>query len=276
MGYKLPLNNLQGYGPGNVATLKCPAGPGAPTYDQIVLELGGGLTPAHIEYIRGKASGRIFHDDGTGTIINKRDDYRGIFTDAAFVVLDFTEPNARNGASEQLLASVPGALLTDLSFEIKLASGAPAVGTGTIKAVANYRPPTNNPFIRKMLNTTQAFSAAGTDAAPNIAFLPTGGNGGKVKRIWLHESVAGTTSRAEIRIANNVVHEVTRTRLENDQKRNGLVPQTGVFVMDFIEDGNLAGMLDTSRAPNVELRLTNGAACTYTVYYELIDPIGRL
>lgn len=274
MGYKLPLTNLQNVAPGNVATLKCPAGPGAPTYDQIKLELGGTLTPAHIEYVRGKANGRIFLDESTGTIINARDTYRGVFTEAGYVVLDFTEPKARNGAAEQLLASVPGALLQDLSFEIKLAAAAP--GAGTVKAVANYRPPTNNPFIRKMLSTTQAFAAAGTEASPNILYLPVGGNGGKLKRVWLHESVAGTTSFAQIRIANNVVHEVTRARNENDQKRNGLTPQAGVMVLDFVEDGNLAGMLDTSRAPMVELRLANGAACTYTVFYELIDPIGRL
>lgn len=274
MGYKLPLTNLQNVAPGNVATLKCPAGPGAPTYDQIKLELGGGMTPAHIEYIRGKANGRIFCDESTGTILNLRDDYRGIFTEAGYVVLDFTEPNARNGAAEQLLASVPGALLQDLSFEIKVAAGAP--GAGTIKAVANYRPPTGNPFIRKLLSTSQAFAAAGTDASPNILYLPVGGSGGKIKRVWLHESVAGTTTQAQMRIANNVIHEVTRTRAENDQKRNGLTPQAGIFVLDFVEDGNLAGMLDTANAPMVELRLTNGAACTYTVYYELIDPIGRL
>jgi hypothetical protein len=274
MGYKLPLTNLQNVAPGNVATLKCPAGPGAPTYDQIKFELGGGLTTANIEYIRGKANGRIFLDEGTGAIINKRDDYRGIFTESGYVVLDFTEPKARNGAAEQLLASVPGALLQDLTFEIKLASGANALST--LKAVANYRPPTNNPFIRKVLSTTQSFAAAGTDASPNIMYLPVGGAGGKIKRVWLHESVAGTTTQAQIRIANNVIHEVTRARAENDQKRNGLVPQTGIFVLDFIEDGNLAGMLDTANAPMVELRLTNGAACTYTAYYELIDPIGRL
>lgn len=274
MGYKLPLTNLQAFAPGNTALLKVPAGPGAPTYDQIKLILGGGLTPAHLEMVRGKANGRIFLDEGTGTIINKRDDYRGIFSEAGTVVLDFTEPSTKNGSAEQLLASVPGSLLQDLSFEIKIAAGAP-VG-GTLRAVANYRPPTNNPFIRKMLNTSQAFAAAGTDAAPNIMYLPTGGAGGKVKRVWIHESVAGVITQAQIRIANNVVYESTRANLENDQKRAKFVPQDGVCVLDFVEDGNLAGLLDTANAPNVELRLTTSAAANFTVFYELVDPIGRL
>ena len=45
MGYKIPLTNLQNVAPGNTATLKCPVGQGAPTYDQIRLELSGSLTP---------------------------------------------------------------------------------------------------------------------------------------------------------------------------------------------------------------------------------------
>lgn len=274
MGYKLPLTNLQNVAAGNVATLKCPTGAGAPTYDQIQFELGGGMTAAHIESVRGKANGRIFLDEGSGAVMQDREEYRGIFTAAGFLTLDFTEPKARNGAAEQLVASVPGALLQDLTFEIKIAAGAP--GGGTVRAFANYRPPTSNPYIRKLLNTTQAFSAAGTDAAPNIMYLPTGGAGGRLKRVWVHESVPGNVTAAQIRVANNVIHEVSRARLEHDQKRNGLVPQAGVMVLDFIEDGNLAGMLDTSTAPLVELRLSTGGGGSYTVYYELIDPIGRL
>lgn len=274
MGYKLNLTNLQGVTPGNVATLKLPVGQGAPTYDQIKLALSGGMLVSHIEWIRGKANGRIFFDEGAGGEIQDRDDYRGIFTEADYLVLDFTEPKARNGAAEQLLASIPGSLLQDLTFEIKIAAGAP--GGGKITATANYRPPTNNPYIRKMLSKPDSFSAAGTEAAPNIMYLPTGSNGGKLKRIWLKETTAGNITGVQLRIANNVVHEVTRASAENDQKRNGLVPQTGLFVLDFVEDGNLAGMLDTAAAPNCELRLVTTAGEAVKAYYELIDPVGRL
>ena len=274
MSYKLRLTNLQNVAPGNVATLKCPTGIGAPTYDQIRLTLSGGMLPSHIEFIRGKANGRIFFDEGTGAELIDRDDYRGIFTENGYVVIDFTEPKARNGAAEQLLASVPGALLQDLTFEIKIAAGAPALGR--IEASANYRPPTNNPFILKRLATTEAFSAAGSEGAPNIMYLPTGGAGGKMKRIWLKETTAGNIVAVQLRIANNVVHEVTRAAAENDQKRNGLVPQAGIFVIDFVEDGNLAGMLDTAAAPQTELRLVTTAGEALKAYYDFVDPIARL
>jgi Viral coat protein P2 N-terminal domain len=274
MTFKLPLTNLQNVGPGNTATLKIPAGRGTPTYDVLFLELGGTLTAAHIERLTLKANGRIVVDEGSGTVLNLREAYRGITTNAAYIAIDFTEPRARNGMSEQLLSAIPGNLLADLSLEIKIASGAPA--GGTIKAHALFRPPTANPFILKRLNTTQSFAAAGSASAPNIAFLPVGGAGGKLKRIWLHESVAGTTSEVQIRVANNSIFEATRAQIEHHQRRYELVPQTGVVVVDFVEDGNLAGVLDTAQAPAVELRLVNGAACTYSIWYEYIDPISRL
>ena len=274
MPFQLPLTNLQNVAPGNTATLRVPVGPNSPTYDQIKLVLSGGMLASHILSVRGKANGRIFLDEGSGTVLQSRDAYRGITTEAGFVVIDFTEPNARNGAAEQLLASVPGNLLQDLMFEIRIDAAAP--GNGKIQAVAIYRPPTSNPYIRKLLSTAISFAAAGTDAAPCIMYLPVGDAGGKIKRIWLQESVDNVITGLQVRIANNVVHEALIGAIENDAKRNKLVPQASWVVLDFISDGNLAGMLDTSAAPVVELRLQTSAAASFTVYYEMVDPIGRV
>ena len=270
MSFKLRATNLQNVAPGNTATLKLPVGKNAPTLDKVILELTGGLLASHIESIRGKANGRLFMDESTGTIMNLRDDYRGVFTAAGFLTLDFTEPNARNGAIEQLLASVPMSMLQDLSFEIKLAAAAPALGR--IDAQIVVRQPTNNPFILKKLNTTASFAASGEQ----IAYLPTGGAGGKLKRIWIHEGVAGTVDELQIRVGNSIAYETNREKLEYAQKCNGLTPQAGIVVLDFIEDGNLSGVLDTGNAANVELRINSSAANTYTIWYEFIDPIGRL
>lgn len=274
MAYSMELTDLQNVVPGNVATLKLPAGPNAPTYDQIKLALSGGITPAQITRITGKINGRIFMDEGTGAEVQDRDDYRGIFTEAGFVVLDFTEPKARNGAVEQLLASLPGHLCQAITFELQIDAAANVASR--ISASAQYRPPTNNAYIRKLLAINQGFTAAGTESAPNIVYIPTGDQGGKLKRLWIKEATNGNITGAELRIANNVVHKVTRTKLENDAKRNGLVPQAGQVVLDFIADGNLAGLLDTQSAPGCELRLITTAGEQVKVYQEFIDPIGRL
>lgn len=275
MGYKLPLVNLQNVSPGNTATLKVDCGPGAPTFDQIKLVLGGGMLPSHLTFVRGKANGRIFLDEtGGGTVINSRDAYKNVTVSAGMVVIDFTERNSRNGAAEQLVAALPACLLQSLTFEIGIAAGAPAIGT--ITAFGNYRPPTKNPFIRKLLTTNQTFTAAGTAGAPNVMYLPVGGSGGKIKRIWIRESAANLVTAVQIRIANAVIFDTTRASFENDQVRNLLVPQSQIAVIDFIEDGNLAGMLDTSAAPSVLVNMTTSAAGTYNIDYELVDPISRL
>lgn len=270
MSFKLAATNLQNVAPGNTANLQLPVGPNAPTLDKIILELSGGMTAAHIESIRGKANGRMFMDELGGTILNKRDDYRGIFTAAGFVTIDFTEPKARNGAVEQLLASVPMSMLQSLQFEIKIAAGAPA--EGRIDAQMIVRQPTQNPYIIKKLNTSDSQTGAGE----KIIYLPTGGAGGKMKRIWIHEQTPGTITECQIRVGNNIAWESNRAKLEHDQKQNGLTPQAGIVVLDFVADGNLSGVLDTGAAANVEMRLKSSAANTYQVFYELIDPINRL
>ena len=269
--FKLYATNFQNVAPGNTATLKLPVGKNAPTLDQILIQLSGtSVLPSHITSVRGKANGKTFMDEFAGDIIVKRDTFRGLATDNAVLVLDFTEPKARNGAVEQLMSSIPMSLLQDLSFEFKLASSAPS--DISMKAQMIVRQPTNNPYISKKLNTTQGFPASGTQ----IMYLPTGGAGGKIKRIWIDELTDGTITDIELKVGNTTVYETNRKKLEYSQTRNGLVPQTGWVVLDFIEDGNLAGVLDTGTAANVELRITSSAANTYTVLYELIDPIGRL
>lgn len=268
--FKLPATNLQNVTPGNTAVLTLPVGKNAPTLDKILLTLGGGLTAADILSITGKANGRLFFEETGGAVsLKRRDSYRSIFNEAGFVTIDFTEPKARNGAVEQLLASVPMGMLQKLQFEFKLAGTANVAST--MSAQMQLRQPTNNPYILKRLNTNEHFGNAGQ----HIMYLPTGGAGGKMKRIWIEEAAAGSITDCEIRVGNTVVYETTRAELEHSQKENGLTPQAGVMCLDFIEDGNLSGVLDTGNAANVELRI-NGAADTYTVFYDFIDPIGRL
>lgn len=272
MTYKLRATNLQNVHPANTATMKLPCGKNAPTLDKIILELSGtGVTPAHITAIRGKANGRPFWSEGSGTLMNVRDSYRGVFNSNGFLTVDFTEKRARNGAVEQLLSSVPLSMLQDFTFEFDIAGAAPADIAMTAQIL--IRQPTSNPYILKKLDTSQSFAASGEQ----ILYLPTGGAGGKMKRIWIHElTTPGTITDLQVRVGNSVINETNRTKLEYSQKQNDLTPQAGIVVVDFVEDGNLSGVLDTGAAQQIELRLTSSAANAYKVYYEFIDPINRL
>lgn len=267
MSYKLRATNLQNVAPGNTATLTLPCGANAPTLDILLFSLSGGMTPAHIKRMTVKANGGMIYEELDGVTHNNRDAYRGVFTAAGFITLDFTEPRSRNGAVEQLAGSVPLSLLQSFVVELEIDASAPALGR--ITAQQTVRAPTRAPWIHKMFNVPDSFSAGGEQ----VMYLPNAQAGGKMKRIYVHEQTPGTITDVELRIGNKVAYEATRAQLEFAQKRFGLVPQAGVLVLDFIEDGNLSGVLDTVKTSQPELRLKSTAGNSYRVFYELIDPL---
>ena len=84
---------------GITSVLSVGCGSAAPTLDKLQLMLAAGagtFDVSKISAIRGYANGRLFYTEGTGTVHNARRDYLGVYDVASELVLDFTEPNARN------------------------------------------------------------------------------------------------------------------------------------------------------------------------------------
>lgn len=273
MTFKNKQTNVQPLVPGGTTTITIGTGKNAPTMDRLQLALSNGgagtFNVSKINAIRCYANGRPFYTDGTGTVHNARRDYLGLFTATSELVIDFTEPNAKT-AVEQYLSAIPLSLLQD--FRVELDIDASASTSFTVKPIMHFRPPTNNQFIKKQFRMTQGFSAGGEQ----VIYLPNGPSGGKLVRVWIHEGSAGNITSAELKARNVTGLEGTRTDFQNSQKHFGLVPQAGVMVLDFIEDGNLNGWFDTGALSDVELRLQGTAADTYTVYLEYLDPIAHL
>lgn len=263
---------VENVGPGKTALITC--GLGA-TYDKIILLLGGGLVAADLTEIRIKGNDVEFFKD-TGTLLNNRQAYKGIATNADSVTIDFTHPRARGGASEQYLASIPANLLKKLVVEVDIAAGANAAST--LAAAAEFRGPTKNPFILKR----RVFNYFAAGAADQDLFLPSGIFGGIIQRIWLHDGAHVTKALLKIGgfIAMNYKTMTELTRLQQRQLP-ALVPQANIDVLDFIADGNLMGALNTADlnptdGTQVQLTLTTDAAQAIVGYIDYIDPIDRL
>jgi hypothetical protein len=256
--------DLQNVGAGKTAVLKLSY---KATFDQIFLQLGGGLTKADIGRIEGKANGTPFFVDD-GSLIGLRDAYQGVFVDPNVITIDFTDPNTRGGAAAQYLASVPRNLLNSLTFEIEIKAGANAGSTMT--AEASYRDPTPNPFIlrRKDFNVPLAITGE------NDIMLPSSVNGGLVKRIWLHHT--GHVTKAELRANGTPKLRASVASVAHTAKRNRLVPQANILVLDFVADGNLMGMLNTAAYQEVLLRLTTDGADTVKAYIDYVDSLQKL
>lgn len=258
--------DFQNCTPGNVGILKLSYNA---TYDKLHLKLGGGLTAADLGKIEGKANGVTFFEDDASLLV-LRDTYMGVYTQADTVTLDFTEPNTKGGAAQQYLASLPRNLLESLTFEVTIKSTAPA--GMTLKAEGEYRDPTQNPFILRRKKFTIPLSAAGD----NDYSLPSGeAIGGLIKRVWIHHS--GTVDAAELRTNGTPRMRGSVTSFTYKQKRNRVVPQNNVLVLDFVDDGNLMGMLNTTIVKETLLRLhTTAGGGQATVYLDYLADYRRL
>ena len=247
------------------------------TYDKFILKLGSGLTAADLTEVRIMANDvEVFKD--TGSFLDLRQLYKGHDTDVAEVTIDFTEARARGGAAEQYLASLPANLLKKLQIEVDIAD---AEGVGEdftdIECHAEFRGPTQNPFILKRRRFL-----ANCVTGENDIFLPAGVSGGLIKRIWLHDG--DHLDAALLKVGGFIAQNYPATAdLERVQARQvpALAPQAGMVVLDFIPDGNLSGMLDTTapqgqQAPDVLLTLTLDADFQVKGFIDYIDPINRL
>lgn len=257
--------DLQNVRPGATAILKLSYNA---TYDKIHFNLGGGLTKAMIKRIEGKANGTTFFVED-GLKVGVRDGYSGNFIDANILSLDFTEPNSRGGAPAQYLASIPRNLLQSLTFEVTIDASAPAALTLT--ADAEYRDPTPNTFILRRKDFNVALPLIGE----NDLVLPSDVQaGGLIKRIWLHHT--GNVTKAELRTNGAPRIRASTGTIGYTQKRNRLVPQANLLVLDFLADGNLMNMLNTQNVNEAFLRLTVSAADSVTAYIDYIDDIRKL
>ncbi len=270
MGFYDKVANVQNVRPGAVAIITLPC---SVTYDKIKLKLGGGLVAADLTRIEFKANGKTFYVDNA-PFANLRQAYKAIGINAAWVTVDFTEPKSRGGAVSQFLASIPANLLKTLTCEVTI--GAAANVLSTMECHVEFRQPTGNPFIKKMLD----FNASLPNAGEHDLFLPAGASGGIIKRLWMHTGGALVTG-IDLRVNRVSAKRQLKADWQFEQTQNDLVPQALLDVIDFMADGNVQGALNTGpdasgKAPVVELRVTVSAAEVIHGYLEFIDPINRL
>ena len=256
--------DLQNVKPGAVAVLKLSYDA---TYDRIHLTLSGGLTKANVGRIEGKANGVTFFVDD-GALIGVRDAYQGVYVDPNIITIDFTEPNTRGGAAAQYLAALPRNMLASLTFEFEIKTTA-AAGSD-MKAMTEHRDKTPNPFVLQRKD----FNVPLTLVGENDVMLPVMGNGGLIKRIWLHST--GHITAAELRTDGKPRIRASVGELTYQQKRNRLVPQNNLLVLDFIGDGNLMNMLDTSQITEALLRITTDAPDSLKAYIDYVSDIKLL
>lgn len=255
------------------------------TYEQIKVQLTGGLTAEQITQARLKVNGKAVFTVAGGDLKNENL-YDGKTNDDYTFWLDFTQQNAKsssaNGkptsqAAEMLVACYPSNLFQSFTLELDIASGAPAVGVGGVTVYTTENDPSQNQFVLKQLFANYNFQVAQN----NDIALPVGQSGGIIKQLFFHQtnygvSGAGSINNIQVFNAGVIIMQATPAQLATVQTQYGKVQEAGLLVIDWYLQGLREKLLNTTKSNNVFVRLTTtGGPVTLTGYTRLLDPAGR-
>lgn len=268
--YGLPFSNVAA---SNTATNNVTPGR---TMECLRLKLGGTtFTKSHLSLIRVKANGKTIVE-GTGDQIDKINTYRGKTADAAFLDLDFSDYSMLDEFDRQVGAFDTSLGISNITTEVTIGAATAPQLTPILIESASQKDRQGNaapfaPLLTKLLRYPFNI-ATGGQLPVTVPFGPQ--NGAIIKR--LHVFHTGNMTAATVKQDGLVVHESVKAENEYFQKAHGMVPQTNVYTLDFVADGNIKKALDTRDAKSLEWLFTFSAADSGTVIVEYLDVLGNL
>ncbi len=245
------------------------------TLEMLQLKLGGTFTKAMITLFKLKANGRTLIE-ATGTELDKINAYRGIATNAAFLDVPFFDEQMFSQLDRAVTAFDTSVGVANITTEVTIAGATAPTLTPIVVESASQKDQTGQaaPYaglVGKVLR--YPFSIANGGTLPIT--VPFGAQSGAlIKR--LHVFHGGNMTGATVKQDGMVVHESQTAENANMQVRSGRTPQSNVYTIDFVTDGNIRNALDTRDAKSLEWLLSFSAADNGTVLVEYLDSLGNL
>lgn len=279
------IANFNGLANSSRATAEIPSY--ANSLAKVLLNFGGNLTKANITEIVMRIGSRTFFGPISATDFDKVMKYRGQFDLAAFMELDLTERDA-SVQWQRELGAIDLPLLGRNSVFVEVLNSA-TVGTPTLTGLVGLYPrqfvdadkdgkPTRQ---EQLMHKLLRYSIPNTGT--RYVWQPVFG-GAQIKRVhFFYTGTDWTTT------ANGNLYQV-------DVKRNGesvfdrvqclpnrfhqqifkRVPQSRVFTVDFMADGEQQRALNTAGLRSLEFELMLTASDNVTAYVECLDIPGNL
>lgn len=267
--YGLPYSNVVASG---VATNQITPGR---TLESLRLKLGGTtFTKAMITALKVKANGKVIVD-ATGAHLDLMNAYRGITQEAGYLPIDFADYSLNNELDRMVGAFDTSVGISNITTEVTIAGATAPTLQPILTESATQK---NNkgdaapyaPLISKLLSYPFSISTGGR-LPITVPFGPQSGS--IIKRLHV---MSTTMTGATVKQDGLVIHESLAAENQNEQKRFRLVPQAGMYTIDFCVDGDIRKALDTRDAKSLEWLFDFSAASTGTVYVEYLDPLGNL
>lgn len=267
--YGLPFSNVVSSG---VATNQVTPGR---TLENLRLKLGGTFTKAMITDVKVKANGKVIVA-GTGTHLDAMQAYRGRTQAATFLEIAFADYCLNNEFDRMVGAFDTSLGISNITTEITIAGATAPVLTPILIESAQQKDRAGAaapfaPLISKVLNYPFSQATGGRLAMT----VPFGAQSGSIiKR--LHVFHSGTMTGATVKQDGLVIHESIAAENSQEQTQQGRTPQSNVYTIDFVVDGDIKKALDTRDAKSLEWLFDFSAAGSGTVYVEYLDPLGNL
>lgn len=255
------------------------------TLQRMVLRLGGTtFTKAMLTFIRVKVGARTVwsvEQQGAntgGTHLDRMNQYRGLYSQANFITVDFTE---RDFASV-IAREIGGIDMSKLAEDVFIEVGILGATAPTLYAIGQFTPPqgaTDDPqqLIKKMMPVPFSFSAGGRFLIP---FEP---KGAIIQRALIHfngtdwtTTANGNVAKVEVKKNGLIVHDPEDLDSRLIQQEYRKTPQTRMYAVDFVTDNNPAGGLVTADARVLEFTATVTASDTGVAYFEVLDAPNNL
>lgn len=246
------------------------------TINNYQLQLGGtSLTKAMITMFRIKANAKTIYE-GTGSQIDAINKYRGLTADAAFLDVAFEDLTGLDILDRTVGCLDTTSGIASLVTEVSISGATAPTLNALIYETAPQKDTAGNasPYsglIAKQLR--YPFSvAAGGQLPLNFPFGPK--NGAIIKRV--HVFHTGNMTGALVKEDGLTIHETTAAQNVYELTRMKKVPQTNVYHIDFVPDGDMRKAFDTRNAQSVEWLFTFSAADNGYVVIEYLDSLGNL
>lgn len=257
----LPFTNVVANG---VATVSLPVGM---SYNRILLQLGGTFTKAMITDIKVRLNGKVIFQN-TGSRLDLQNTYRGQAVSANFLVIDFTEPRAKDMA-EQFIGNLNTAQgVSSLTLEVTIAGAT----SPTLESWAEVGPPAPLGVIAKQIPFTASFGGSGKFP---FKLIDVANRGAIVKRV--HFAHGGNVTALEVKKNGIVIHDNVPTAVNTfNHAEYGKTAQTNLYTYDPCNDNNYTNAIKTQDMVSLEFNLTTSAADTVTAVLEVLDLLGNM
>ena len=271
------LPSVRNVGASQIASVEIPHGP---THNRLAFELGGTFTKSHLDKIELRANSKPFFTV-TGDHLASMNAYKGQAAKATVLELPLIETRARTlgGMYHGQMVTDPWSGIVNIGAEITIGAG-PISPTMNVYSLVTESPGDPQGMSHWEREARDMFSGllyrpeAITGAGDWPLNFPKGPESPRIlKRMYFFDPSGILTTIKVKRNGRWIFEPASVDVIESDQMAFGLVPQSGLVVVDFILSGDSKRGINMANSRTWQVNVETTGAGTLHIYEEVISKL---